>query len=74
MNQMDKVIRLLELEFFQKFDIVKERPNILQKLSNPYYFTDEGMVNKYGVRDNALLAELIIGSLKIEKIKATAQK
>ena len=65
---MDKVCSLLGLELFEKFNIIKERPNILQKVRNPYYFTDEGMINNFGVSDNNLLVNLINGSLKIEKI------
>ncbi|MEC2463807.1 hypothetical protein P9X10_02670 [Bacillus cereus] len=68
MNQMDKVCNLLGLDLFEKFNIIKERPNIHQKPRNPYYFTDEGMVNNFGVLDNNLLADLIVGSLKLEKV------
>lgn len=67
MNRMDKVCNLLGLELFEKFNIIKERPNILQKVRNPYYFTDEGIVNNFGALDNSLLADIIVGSLKIEK-------
>jgi hypothetical protein len=65
---MDNVCNLLGLDLFEKFNIIKVRPNILQKIRNPYYFTDEGMINNFGVLDNNLLADLIVGSLKIEKI------
>jgi hypothetical protein len=65
---MDNVCNLLGLDLFEKFNIIKARPNILQKVRNPYYFTDEGMINNFGVLDNNLLADLIVGSLKIEKI------
>ena len=68
MNYMDNVCNLLGLDLFEKFNIIKVRPNILQKIRNPYYFTDEGMINNFGVLDNNLLADLIVGSLKIEKI------
>jgi len=69
MNHMDKVCNLLGLNLFEKFNIIKERPNILQKIRNPYYFTDEGIQNNFSVLDNDLLADLIVGSLKIEKVK-----
>lgn len=69
MNHMDKVCNILGLELFEKFEIIKERPNILQEVKNPYYFTDEGMINKLGNLDNKLLAELIVGSLKINSLK-----
>lgn len=68
MNNMNKVCNLLELNLFEKFNIIKERPNILQKIKNPYYFTDEGIINNFGVLDNKLLADLITNNLKIEKI------
>lgn len=67
MNNMDKVSNLLNLDLFEKFNIIKERPNALQKIRNPYYFTDEGIINNFGVLDNILLADLINGSLKIKK-------
>lgn len=69
MNQMNKVCDLIGLELFEKFNIIKERPNMLQEIKNPYYFTDEGMVNNFRVLDNRLLADLIVGNLKIEKLK-----
>lgn len=69
MNHMDKVCNLLGLELFEKFNITKERPNILQKVRNPYYFTDEGIINNFGTLDNNLLADLIVGSLKVKKVK-----
>lgn len=68
MNKMDKLCDLLGLKLFDKFNIIKRRPNILQKVQNPYYFNDEGMLNKWGVQDNALLADLVNGSLGIQKI------
>lgn len=68
MNKMDKLCELLGLKLFDKFNIIKRRPNILQKVQNPYYFNDEGMLNKWGVQDNALLADLVNGSLGIEKL------
>ena len=72
MNHMDKVCNLLGIELFEKFNIYKEfpciNPGLLQKIKNPYYFTDEGMINNVGVLDNILLADLIVGSLKIEKL------
>lgn len=69
MNQMGKVCELIGLGLFEKFNILKEQPNILQEIKNPYYFTDEGMINNFGVLDNRLLPDLINGSLKIEKLK-----
>ncbi|PGF05381.1 hypothetical protein COM61_02000 [Bacillus toyonensis] len=67
---MDKVCNVLELDLFEKFNIIKERPNIFQKnIRNPYYFTDEGLINKHGVLDNQFLADLIVGTLKLEKSK-----
>jgi hypothetical protein len=65
---MDEVCNLIGLDLFEEFNIIKERPNILQKIKNPYYFTDEGMINNFNVLDNNLLADLIVGSLKIEKL------
>ena len=69
MNYMDKVCKLFDLELFEKFTIIKKRPNILQEIKNPYYFTDEGIINNFGILDNRLLADLIVGSLKIEKFE-----
>lgn len=66
---MDKVCKLFDLELFEKFTIIKKRPNILQEIKNPYYFTDEGIINNFGILDNRLLADLIVGSLKIEKFE-----
>ena len=74
MNHMDKVCNLLGLDLFEKFNIIKQRPNILQKVRNPYYFTDEGMINNFGVLDNVLLANLIVGNLKIEKVVVSKTK
>ena len=68
MNHMDKVCHLLGLELFQEFNILKKWPNIQQKTRNPYYFTDEGMINSSGVLDNALLADLITGTLIVKKL------
>lgn len=68
MNHMDKVCHLLGLELFEKFNILKKWPNIQQKPRNPYYFTDEGMINSSGVLDNALLADLITGTLIVKKL------
>lgn len=68
MNKMDKLCDLLGLKLFDKFNIIKRRPNILQKVQNPYYFNDEGMLNKWGVQDNALLAELVNGSLTLTNL------
>ena len=53
---------------FDKFNIVQVHPCSWRKISNPYYFTDEGIVNKYGVLDNIHLADLICGALNVEKI------
>lgn len=66
---MDKICNILGLELYEKFEIIKKRPNILQKVRNPYYFTDEGMINNFGNLDNNLLADLIVGSLKINNLK-----
>lgn len=68
MNQMDKVCNMLDLSLFEKFCIIKKHPNMQRVIRNPYYFTDEGIINSFGVLDNGLLADLIIGCLKIEKI------
>ena len=68
MNHMDKVCHLLGLELFEKFNILKKWLNIQQKPRNPYYFTDEGMINSSGVLDNALLADLITGTLIVKKL------
>ncbi|AFQ29952.1 hypothetical protein P4493_05105 [Bacillus thuringiensis] len=69
MNHMDKVCIILGVDLFEKFNIIKERPNIFQKnIRNPYYFTDEGLMNSFGVLDNQFLADLLVGSLKLEKV------
>lgn len=65
MNHMEQVCGLLGLHLFEKFDIVKERFDSRQIIRNPYYFTDEGMINNFGVLDNELLIDLITGCLKI---------
>lgn len=71
-NKMDKICALLGVELFQKFNIVEiYGPNALRdkldgKIRNPYYFTDEGLVNSSGVCDNHKLANLINGRFKIE--------
>lgn len=67
MNHMEEVCGLLGLTLFEKFNIIKQQPNILQKIRNPYYFTDEGMINNFGVLENDLLAALIVGTLKINR-------
>lgn len=69
MNHMDQACSLLGLRLFEKFCIIKEQPNMRQIFRNPYYFTDEGIINNFGVLDNELLANLITGYLKIEKVK-----
>lgn len=74
-NKMDKICALLGVELFQKFNIVEiYGPNALRdkldgKIRNPYYFTDEGLVNSSGVCDNHKLANLINGRFKIEITK-----
>lgn len=67
MNNMDKVCGWFGLSFFDKFNIIQVRPCAWRKIDNPYYFTDEGIINKYGVLDNIHLADLICGALRVEK-------
>ena len=71
MNKMDKICQLLNLNFFEKFNIVQEQPDTLRtaidgKIRNPYYFTDEGLINNCDQLDNHKLADLITGIYKIE--------
>lgn len=70
MNNMYNVCKLLGFDLFEKFNIIEERPNTFKqiKLRNPYYFTDEGIINNFGFSDNNLLPDIIIGTLKTEKI------
>ena len=71
-NKMDKICALLGVELFQKFNIIETygpnalRDNLDGKIRNPYYFTDEGLVNSSGVCDNHKLANLLNGRFKIE--------
>lgn len=67
-NNMDIVCSWFNLELFEKFNLVENHPCAWRKISNPYYFTDEGIINKYGVLDNIHLADMICHSLKVEKI------
>lgn len=73
MNNMNKVCNMLGLRLFDKFNIIQERQSQSnsKKVRNPYYFTDEGMINNFGVLDNKFLADLIIGKVKAEKIEDT---
>ena len=72
MNHMDKIWTLLELDEFEKFNIVEKWPDALRtridgEIRNPYYFTDEGLVWRGGVLDNHKLAGLITGAYDIER-------
>lgn len=69
MNFMDKVCEMLGVSLFEKFNITQVHPCAWRKIDNPYYFTDEGLMNKYGVLDNIHLADLICGALKVEKLE-----
>lgn len=73
MNNMDKIWKMLGLDIFEKFNIIDTHHNALTTkingtIVNPYYFQDEGLVNKYGILDNNKLAGLITGYYQIEKI------
>lgn len=70
MNKMNQLCDILGVKLFDKFNIVRTIPNTytLVKLRNPYYFQDEGLINSSGVLDNALIANLVNGSMKIEKL------
>ncbi len=72
MNHMDKVYKALGLEMFEKFNMSKKFPNVftqkIKEIKNPYYFTDEGIINKFGILQNDLLADLITGSMIVEKV------
>lgn len=74
-NNMDKVWKALNLDIFEKFNMIPDSPYVLnrkimeKKLKNPYYFTDEGLINRYGVLDNERLPDLIVGIIKIEKYR-----
>lgn len=72
MNYMDKICDLLDLKFFEKFKIIEKSTNLknstFKNIKNPYYFTEKGMINKYGNLDNFLLGDLISGCFDIEKI------
>lgn len=72
-NKMDKVWKMLDLDIFEKFNIVDVHNNplknkIVGKIRNPYYFQDEGLIDSFGVIDNHKLADLITGYYEIEKI------
>lgn len=67
MNNMDKVCKWLGLELFEKFNIIRTHPS--HKVDNPYYFTEEGLINRFGLFDNIHLADLICGLSKAEKLQ-----
>lgn len=76
MNHMDKVWQALGLDEFEKFNIIDGHCNALRehmdgKIRNPYYFNDEGIINRDGQNDNNKLAGLITGYYKIEKTEAS---
>ena len=53
MNRMDRVWAMLGLDIFEKFSITDTHHNALKekidgKIRNPYYFQDEGLVNRDG--------------------------
>lgn len=71
-NKMDKVWKMLGLDMFEEFNIKDINHNALRigmdgKIRNPYYFQDEGLINRDGQLDNNKLAGLITGYYKIEK-------
>lgn len=73
MNHMDKVSGFFGLNLFDKFNIVRDDKRasnrlLSLKIRNPYYFTDEGIINNFGVLDNDLLSDLIVGTLNVEKL------
>ncbi len=73
MNYMDKVSGFFGLNLFDKFNIIRDDKRVSSrilslKIRNPYYFTDEGIINGFGALDNDLLSDLIIGTLKVERL------
>lgn len=72
MNRMDRVWAMLGLDIFEKFNITDTHHNALReridgKIRNPYYFQDEGLINRDGCLDNHKLAGLVTGYYGIEK-------
>lgn len=70
MNKMDQLCSILGVKLFDRFDIDRAIPNThnLIKLRNPYFINDEGLINSHGCKDNALLAELVNGSLVLTNL------
>lgn len=78
MNHMDRVWAMLGLDIFEKFNITDTHHNALRekidgKIRNPYYFQDEGLVNRDGCLDNHKLAGLVTGYYGIEKTGKTGK-